>query len=102
MHDSELNEGPITSTYNPHPRSRDAADRPALKNHADQQILNGAREAIRSSHALLGAGERCPKCKGEAHSEVEVIGGRRIMCPACDGSGVVRVPVAEVIPKSCG
>jgi DnaJ-class molecular chaperone len=52
-----------------------------------------------------GADEACPRCKGKGdvyylhHSGADVVGGKRITCPACDGSGVVRVPV---IPRSGG
>ncbi len=47
-----------------------------------------------------GADERCPKCQGRgdvyylrAHQPaVEVLGGKRIICPVCAGAGTVRAP----------
>jgi DnaJ-class molecular chaperone len=48
-----------------------------------------------------GADEPCPKCKGAgdvyylyAHDPgPDVRGGKRVVCPVCEGSGRVRVPV---------
>jgi len=48
-----------------------------------------------------GGDEQCPKCGGKGHvyysrassPGVEVIGGKRIACPVCAGTGSVRVPV---------
>jgi len=53
---------------------------------------------------LPGADERCPRCGGKGdtyylhHADAEVVGGRRIVCQACDGTGVVRVPAVGVRP----
>jgi hypothetical protein len=49
-----------------------------------------------------GADEVCPKCKGKGdvyylqakHGGADVVGGKRVTCPACDGTGRVRVPAA--------
>jgi hypothetical protein len=51
-----------------------------------------------------GADERCPKCQGRgdvyylrAHQPaVEVLGGKRIICPVCAGAGTVRAPARKV------
>ena len=46
-----------------------------------------------------GADERCPKCKGKGdvyylHAKgVDVVGGKRIVCPVCLGEGRISVPV---------
>jgi hypothetical protein len=50
-----------------------------------------------------GADERCPKCQGRgdvyylrAHQPaVEVLGGKRIVCPVCAGAGTVRTPARK-------
>jgi hypothetical protein len=48
-----------------------------------------------------GADERCPRCRGTGHvyylhvthGGADVVGGKRIPWPACDGTGQVRVPI---------
>ena len=48
-----------------------------------------------------GTEARCPKCKGEGNvyylratrPGVDVVGGKRVICPLCAGTGSVRVPV---------
>jgi DnaJ-class molecular chaperone len=48
-----------------------------------------------------GADEPCPKCKGEGNvfylhatlPDVDVTGGKRVVCPVCEGIGSIRVPV---------
>jgi DnaJ-class molecular chaperone len=60
--------------------------------------MTGARPSCRGL-----ASERCPKCggAGDVHRTLqhvsapsyEVIGGKRVTCTACGGSGTVRVPV---------
>jgi hypothetical protein len=47
------------------------------------------------------AAETCPRCHGagnvyyvrQTDPYVEVVGGKRIVCPICGGRGVVSVPV---------
>jgi len=53
-----------------------------------------------------GADEPCPKCKGTGevyylhakHPGADVLGGKRIMCSACGGTGNVGVPVPDPPP----
>jgi hypothetical protein len=51
--------------------------------------------------AWPGTEETCPKCHGRRHvyylhagqRGVEVVGGKRIACPVCTGTGSVRTPL---------
>jgi DnaJ-class molecular chaperone len=51
--------------------------------------------------AWPGNEETCPKCHGQrhvyylhaGHPGVEVIGGKRVTCPVCVGTGSVRTPL---------
>lgn len=48
-----------------------------------------------------GTEEPCPKCHGRRHvyylhagqPSVEVVGGKRVACPVCAGTGTVRTPL---------
>jgi DnaJ-class molecular chaperone len=47
------------------------------------------------------ADELCPKCKGTgevyylnaSHPGPDVTGGKRVVCPVCEGIGRIRVPI---------
>ncbi len=47
-----------------------------------------------------GADETCPRCRGQgdvyylnvSQPGAEIVGGKRIPCPACHGLGAIRVP----------
>jgi RecJ-like exonuclease len=50
---------------------------------------------------FLSADEQCPKCKGKGdvyylHAktpDVDVVGGKRVVCPVCEGAGNITVPI---------
>jgi DnaJ-class molecular chaperone len=54
-----------------------------------------------ASLAWPGTEETCPKCHGQRHvyylharrPSVEVVGGKRVTCPVCAGTGSVRTPL---------
>jgi hypothetical protein len=54
-----------------------------------------------ASLAWPGTEEACPKCHGQRHvyylhagqPGVEVVGGKRVTCPVCAGTGSVRTPL---------
>jgi hypothetical protein len=54
-----------------------------------------------ASLAWPGTEETCPKCHGQRHvyylhadqCGVEVVGGKRVACPVCAGTGSVRTPL---------
>lgn len=54
-----------------------------------------------ASLAWPGIEETCPKCHGKRHvyylhagqPGVEVVGGKRVTCPVCAGTGSVRTPL---------
>jgi hypothetical protein len=51
--------------------------------------------------AWPGTEETCPKCRGQRHvyyrhagqPSVEIVGGKRVPCPVCAGTGSVRRPL---------
>jgi DnaJ-class molecular chaperone len=51
--------------------------------------------------AWPGTEETCPKCQGQRHvyylhadqPAIEVVGGKRVTCPTCTGTGTVRTPL---------
>jgi DnaJ-class molecular chaperone len=51
--------------------------------------------------AWPGTEETCPKCHGKRHvyylhadqPGIEVVGGKRVTCPTCAGTGTVRTPL---------
>jgi hypothetical protein len=54
-----------------------------------------------ASLAWPGTEETCPKCHGQRHvyylhagqPGVEIVGGKRVTCPVCAGTGSVRTPL---------
>jgi hypothetical protein len=54
-----------------------------------------------ASLAWPGTEEICPKCHGQRHvyylhagqPGAEVVGGKRVACPVCAGTGTVRTPL---------
>jgi len=64
---------------------------------------SGSETAVPRQRVLAwpGVNEACPRCHGEgqvyylrtSRPDVEIVGGRRIVCPACAGTGMVRAPV---------
>jgi len=54
--------------------------------------------------AWPGIEETCPKCHGKRHvyylhagqPGVEVVGGKRVTCPVCAGTGSVRTPLCRM------
>ena len=54
-----------------------------------------------ASLAWPGTEESCPKCRGKRHvyylhadqPGVEIVGGKRVICPTCAGTGTVRTPL---------
>jgi hypothetical protein len=56
---------------------------------------------LQASLAWPGNDESCPKCHGQrhvyylhaGHPGVEIIGGKRVTCPVCVGTGSVRTPL---------
>jgi DnaJ-class molecular chaperone len=50
-----------------------------------------------------GTDEPCPKCQGEgdvyylhaSRTGVDVVGGKRVVCPLCAGTGRVRAPAQD-------
>jgi hypothetical protein len=56
---------------------------------------------LQASLAWPGTEETCPKCLGQRHVYylhagqlgVEVVGGKRVICPVCAGTGSVRTPL---------
>jgi hypothetical protein len=54
-----------------------------------------------ASLAWPGIEETCPKCHGKRHvyylhagqPGVEIVGGKRVTCPVCAGTGSVRTPL---------
>jgi hypothetical protein len=54
-----------------------------------------------ASLAWPGIEETCPKCHGQRHvyylhagqPGVEIVGGKRVTCPVCAGTGSVRTPL---------
>jgi hypothetical protein len=58
-----------------------------------------------ASLAWPGTEQTCPKCHGARHVYylhagqlgVEVVGGKRVACPVCAGTGIVRTPLRSTI-----
>ena len=56
-----------------------------------------------ASLAWPGTEDTCPKCHGQRHvyylhadqPGVEVLGGKRVTCPTCAGTGTVRTPLCS-------
>jgi hypothetical protein len=62
-----------------------------------------------ASPAWPGTEETCPKCHGQRHvydlhagqPGVEVVGGKRVTCPVCAGTGRVRTPLRGTTDPTC-
>ena len=54
-----------------------------------------------------GVDQICPKCKGKGdvyylhagQPGVEVVGGKRVTCPVCAGTGSVRTPLERTVSR---
>jgi hypothetical protein len=79
------------------------APRP-LPGHASRTSIDAASTTVplrQASLAWPGTEETCPKCHGKRHvyylhagqPGVEVVGGKRVACPVCAGTGIVRTPL---------
>ncbi|MEA2874449.1 MAG: hypothetical protein QOH67_4445, partial [Hyphomicrobiales bacterium] len=73
--------------------------------HASRTSIDAASTTVPLRQANLawpGTEEACPKCHGKRHvyylhagqPGVEVVGGKRVACPVCAGTGIVRTPLA--------
>ncbi len=70
----------------------------------DGSVSAPTHEPLRqASLAWPGTEETCPKCHGQRHvyylragqPGVEVVGGKRVTCPVCAGTGGVRKPLCR-------
>jgi hypothetical protein len=72
--------------------------------HASRTSIDAAPTTVPLGQASLawpGTEETCPKCHGKRHvyylhasqSGVEVVGGKRVTCPVCSGTGTVHTPL---------
>jgi len=72
--------------------------------HAARIAIDAAPTTLPLQHATLawpGTEETCPKCHGKRHvyylhagqPGVEIVGGKRVTCPVCAGTGSVRTPL---------
>jgi hypothetical protein len=72
--------------------------------HASRTSIDAAPTTVplrQASLAWPGTEEPCPKCHGARHVYylhagqlgVEVVGGKRVACPVCAGTGAVRTPL---------
>jgi hypothetical protein len=64
-------------------------------------VRHSAAMSFQPALPFPGADEHCPKCKGKGdvyylHAtmpNVDVVGGKRVVCPVCLGEGKIAVPV---------